>query len=119
MLLYSFVCLCHCVVVTVNAAVSAQDGRLLPGAGACEMELAHLVSQYADTCPGLEQYAIKRFAAALEAFPKVLADNSGCKATEALSRLYAAHQEGQKTAGFNVEVSTAYTVYSVLTCYVY
>ncbi|KAF0304636.1 T-complex protein 1 subunit theta [Amphibalanus amphitrite] len=82
------------------------DGRLLPGAGACEMELAHLVSQYADTCPGLEQYAIKRFAAALEAFPKVLADNSGCKATEVLSRLYAAHQEGKKTAGFNVEVRT-------------
>ena len=71
------------------------------------MELAHLVSQYADTCPGLEQYAIKRFAAALEAFPKVLADNSGCKATEVLSRLYAAHQEGKKTAGFNVEVRPA------------
>ena len=68
------------------------------------MQLAHLVSQYADTCPGLEQYAIKRFAAALEAFPKVLADNSGCKATEVLSRLYAAHQEGRETAGFNVEV---------------
>ncbi|XP_043229885.1 T-complex protein 1 subunit theta-like [Amphibalanus amphitrite] len=86
-----------------NFKALTKDGRLLPGAGACEMELAHLVSQYADTCPGLEQYAIKRFAAALEAFPKVLADNSGCKATEVLSRLYAAHQEGKKTAGFNVE----------------
>ncbi|XP_037080623.1 T-complex protein 1 subunit theta-like [Pollicipes pollicipes] len=86
-----------------NFKALTKDGRLLPGGGACEMELAHLVSQYADTCPGLEQYAIKRFASALEVFPKVLADNSGCKSTEVLSRLYAAHQEGRKTAAFNVE----------------
>jgi len=86
-----------------NFKALTKDGRLLAGGGACEMELARLVNEYGDTCPGLEQYAIKRFASALEVFPKVLADNAGTKATEVLSRLYAAHQEGKTTAAFNVE----------------
>ena len=34
------------------------------------------------TCPGLEQYSIKKYAEALEAFPKALAENSGVKVRE-------------------------------------
>ena len=54
--------------------------------------------------PGLEQYALKKFVAALEVFPKILADNAGVKSTELLAKLHAAHQEGMKNAGFNIEV---------------
>lgn len=57
------------------------------------------------TCPGLEQYAIQKFAQALETMPKILAENTGVKATEVLSQLYAAHQDGQKNVGVDVEVS--------------
>ena len=39
-----------------------QDGRLVPGAGASEVELARQIAQFAETCPGLDQYAIQRFA---------------------------------------------------------
>lgn len=57
------------------------------------------------TCPGLEQYAIKKFAEALETLPKILAENTGVKATEVLSKLYAAHHEGKQNVGVDVEVS--------------
>lgn len=81
-----------------------RDGRFLPGAGATEIELASQLVTFADTLPGLEQYAAHRFATALEIFPKVLAENSGNHAPELLSKLYAAHKEGQKTYGFNINV---------------
>lgn len=56
------------------------------------------------TCPGLEQYAIKKFAEALEAIPRALAENSGVKANEVISKLYAVHQEGNKNVGLDIEV---------------
>ncbi|XP_050537516.1 T-complex protein 1 subunit theta [Daktulosphaira vitifoliae] len=80
-----------------------RDGRLLPGAGATEMELAHQVSKYADTLPGLEQYAVKRFSVALEGFVKILADNTGVKSNETLAELNSLHSKGNKNAGFNIE----------------
>ena len=55
--------------------------------------------------PGLEQYAIKKFAEALETIPRALAENAGVKPTELISNLYAAHNSGDKKTGFNNEVS--------------
>lgn len=86
-----------------NFKTLARDGRLVPGAGATEMELARQIGQYADTCPGLDQYAIQRFAKALETFPRILADNAGLKATETVAELLAAHQEGKANSGICVE----------------
>lgn len=89
----------------------SRDGRFLPGAGATEVELAAQISKYADTLPGLDQYAVRKFATALESFPKTLAENSGNKASELLSKLYAAHKEGKKNYGFNIDVSVCPLVY--------
>ncbi|XP_003705377.1 chaperonin containing TCP1 subunit 8 [Megachile rotundata] len=80
-----------------------KDGRLIPGAGATEIEIAAQLASYADTLPGLEQYAVRRFATALEVFPKTLAENSGSHAPELLSKLYAAHKEGKKNYGFVID----------------
>ncbi|KAG2456475.1 PAXB1 protein, partial [Polypterus senegalus] len=55
------------------------------------------------SCPGLEQYAIKKFAEAFEAVPRALAENSGVKSNELISKLYAVHQEGNKNIGFDIE----------------
>ncbi|KAK4037386.1 hypothetical protein OUZ56_029423 [Daphnia magna] len=52
-----------------NFKVLSRDGRLVPGAGATEVELARQINQFADKCPGLDQYAIQKFAQALETFP--------------------------------------------------
>jgi len=86
-----------------NFKALTKDGRLLPGAGAVEIELAKQLSSISETYPGLEQYAIKKFAEAFEVIPKTLAENSGHKNTEVLSQLYAAHQEGKANFGFNIE----------------
>lgn len=86
-----------------NFKALTKDGRLLPGAGAVEIELAKQLTTLAESYPGLEQYAIKEFAKAFEVIPKTLAENSGHKNTEVLSQLYAAHQEGKATFGFNIE----------------
>lgn len=60
--------------------------------------------------PGLEQYAICAFAEALEAIPQVLAENAGIKAKNMVSVLYAAHAQGNATAGVDINVETPTTV---------
>jgi len=85
-----------------NFKALTRDGRLLPGAGAVDVELAKQLSSISESYPGLEQYAIKKFAESFEVVPRTLAENSGQKATEVLSQLYAAHQEGKANFGFNI-----------------
>ncbi|EMP25453.1 T-complex protein 1 subunit theta [Chelonia mydas] len=87
--------------------VLTRDKRLVPGGGATEIELAKQIASYGETCPGLDQYAIKKFAEAFEAIPRALAENSGVKANEVLSKLYAVHQEGNKNVGFDIEAEAA------------
>ncbi|VDO78861.1 unnamed protein product [Soboliphyme baturini] len=80
-----------------------KDARLLPGAGAVEVELARRIDSYGEVCPGLDQYAIKKFALALEALPKQLADNSGARSTVVLSKLYAEHQQNKQHMGVDLD----------------
>ncbi|XP_045449571.1 T-complex protein 1 subunit theta [Melitaea cinxia] len=80
----------------------ARDGRFLPGAGATEIELAQQLLTYADTLPGLEQYAVRKFALALENIPRALAENSGANATEVVNNIYKAHTENNKLAGYDI-----------------
>lgn len=87
-----------------------RDGRFLPGAGAVEIELAQHLSAYADTLPGLEQYAVRKFATALEGFPKALAENSGINTTEVVNKLYLAHKNGNKNEGFDIDSETPATI---------
>lgn len=79
-----------------------KDPRFVPGAGASEMELSRRLHEFADTRPGLDQYAIKKYAEALEVIPRVLAETSGFDGTNVISTLAAAHAEGQETAGLDV-----------------
>jgi len=77
--------------VNVIKAVT-KDARLVPGAGATEMQLVERISAFADKSPGLAQYAIKKYAEAFEVIPRTLAESAGLDATEVLARLYTAHQ---------------------------
>ncbi len=56
-----------------------KDGRCVAGAGATEIDLASRLARYAETCSGLEQYAITAFAESLEIVPFTLAENAGFK----------------------------------------
>jgi len=85
-----------------------KDNRFVPGAGATEIELAKQIASYGESCPGLEQYAIQKFAEALECVPRAIAENCGVKATEVVSKLYAAHQDStQKNVGIDITAEGA------------
>ncbi|XP_069937411.1 T-complex protein 1 subunit theta [Cherax quadricarinatus] len=87
-----------------------RDGRFVAGAGSTETELSRLIELYGLQCPGLEQYAIKKFAEALLIFPKVLADNCGALDQETLSNLLAAHTEGKTNFGFDCEGDGSFVI---------
>lgn len=70
-----------------------RDPRLVPGAGATEMQLVERINAFADKTPGLPQYAIRKYAEAFEIIPRTLAESAGLDATEILARLYTAHQQ--------------------------
>jgi T-complex protein 1 subunit theta len=87
-----------------------RNGTFLPGAGATEIELSQRLAEYADTLPGLEQYAVRKFAFALETFPKALAENSGVNATELVNLLHLAHKTEGKNQGFDIDSELPATV---------
>jgi T-complex protein 1 subunit theta len=57
--------------------------------------MARQVAEFGRKASGLDQYAIARFAEALEVVPRTIAENSGMQAGEVLAKLYAAHAAGQ------------------------
>ncbi|KAI5451457.1 T-complex protein 1 subunit theta [Naganishia albida] len=80
-----------------------RDGRLVPGAGASEIELARRVAEFGEKTPGLAQHAIRKWAEAMEVIPKTLAENAGLSAEDVVSALYKAHGEGQVDAGVDID----------------
>ncbi|PWN40380.1 putative CCT8-component of chaperonin-containing T-complex [Ceraceosorus guamensis] len=68
-----------------------RDARLVPGAGATEVELSRRVTEFGEKMPGLNQHAIRKFAEALEVVPRTLAENAGLDATETVSAVFAKH----------------------------
>lgn len=78
----------------VNAVKAiTKDPRLVPGAGATEMQLIERVSRSGERTPELSQYSIKKYAEAFEVVPRTLAESAGLDATEVLATLYAAHHK--------------------------
>ena len=54
-----------------------RDNRVVYGGGAAEIACSLAVEDAAVKTPGLEQYAMRAFAEALDAIPMALAENSG------------------------------------------
>jgi T-complex protein 1 subunit theta len=76
--------------VNVVKAIT-KDPRLVPGAGATEMQLIDRIGDFGGKTPGLMQYSIRKYAEAFEVVPRTLAESAGLDATEVLARLYSAH----------------------------
>ena len=88
-----------------------KDPRLLPGAGAVELELCKRLKQFADEVMGLDQYAIRKFAEAFDVVPRTLAENSGCDPTSIMHSLHQSHaQEETASMGFNIVTKEAFDV---------
>ncbi len=84
--------------VNVVKAIT-RDAKLVPGAGATEMQLIERISAYGERTPELSQYAIKKYAEAFEVIPRTLAESAGLDATEVLATLYAAHHKSSSKDG--------------------
>ena len=78
--------------VNVVKAIT-RDAKLVPGAGATEMQLIERISAYGEKTPELSQYAIKKYAESFEVIPRTLAESAGLDATAVLASLYAAHHK--------------------------
>lgn len=66
-----------------------RDNRIVYGGGAAEMSCSVMVSEVADHIVGVEQYAVRAFADALDAIPLALAENSGMQPIETLTAVKA------------------------------
>jgi len=81
------------------------DPALVPGGGATEMEVAHLLTQKAKSISGVTQWPYKAVATALEIIPRTLAQNCGANTIRSLTALRAkhAHEESHINWGINGE----------------
>ncbi|MEM0330534.1 MAG: thermosome subunit beta [Archaeoglobaceae archaeon] len=84
-------------------ACAIEDGKVVAGAGAPEMELSLRLKQWAPSIGGREQLAIEAFATALEVIPRTLAENAGIDPIDVIVNLKSAHEKGQKYAGVDVD----------------
>lgn len=64
-----------------------RDNRVVYGGGAAEIACSLAVSNAADKSPGLQQYAMRAFADALDSIPMALAENSGLSPIESLASI--------------------------------
>jgi chaperonin GroEL (HSP60 family) len=90
----------HDAVSVVRDAV--EDGKIVPGGGAPEVEVASQLREYAGTLKGREQLAVNRFADAMEIIPKTLAENAGHDPIDVIVALRADHGSGKNTMGVDV-----------------
>jgi thermosome len=76
-----------------DLAAALNDGYVVPGGGAIEVELAKAIREYATKFKGREQLAILGFADALEAIPRILAENAGLDPIDVLTELKVKHEK--------------------------
>ncbi len=85
-------------------AVTMEDGYIVPGGGASEIEILSSVENYASQIEGREQMAVKAFSKALTSIPRVLASNAGMDGMDVLMELRATHEkDGLRNHGVNID----------------
>jgi len=78
-----------------------EDGKVLAGGGAPEIDVSLSLRDYADSVGGREQLAVEAFADALEVIPRTLAENAGLDPIDSLVELRSAHDGGDTGAGLD------------------
>ncbi|KCV69360.1 T-complex protein 1 subunit epsilon [Fonticula alba] len=77
-----------------------RDNRIVYGGGSAEIACSIAISAEADSVPSIEQYAMRAYAAALDAVPMALAENSGFSPIDELTSVKAAQiAEGNSRLG--------------------
>jgi thermosome len=83
-----------------------EDGTVVAGGGASEMEVALSLRSYASGIGGREQMAITAFAEALEEIPRTIARNAGLDVINSILNLRAKHASN-KNAGLDIQTGAA------------
>lgn len=86
----------------LGVAVAVEVGKIVPGGGAVEIELARKLREYAETIGGREQLAINAFSEAIEIIPRTLAESTGKDPIDILVDLRTQHEKGRITYGVDV-----------------
>jgi len=97
----------HDAISVVSAVI--EDGKIVVGGGAPEIELAKRLREYAETVGGREALAVNGFANAIERIPRTLAENAGLDSIDVLVDLRAKHEK-PNGKNFGIDVYTGETV---------
>ena len=82
-------------------AATIEEGKVLIGGGACEIDLVKRLREYGESVSGREQLAILKYAEALEVIPRTLIENAGLDTINLIADLKAAHEKSN-LIGINV-----------------
>jgi len=85
-----------------DVAAVIKDRKIVPGAGAVEIEVARKLREFSNTLSGREQLAVQEFANALEFIPLTLAENAGLDPIDILTELKSRHDNGEINSGINL-----------------
>ncbi len=78
-----------------------EDGKILPGGGATEIECALRLRKFSNTLPNREQLAVHAFSEAIMEIPRCLARNSGMDPSSVIAVLITKHANGAKNMGIS------------------
>jgi archaeal chaperonin len=99
--------------------VAIEDGKVVAGAGAPEIETELRLAEYASSVGGREQLAIEAFSKALEIIPWTIAENAGIDSIDAIIKLKTAHDKKKKNgAYFGLDLDTGEAVNMLDRCVV-
>src|SRR3989339_380976 len=79
-----------------------KSGKIVAGAGSCEIEVAKQLREFSESLSGREQLAVKAFADSLEIIPRTLAENAGLDPIDIIIALKSSHDKKQIWAGVDV-----------------
>ena len=91
-----------------TVGITLEDGKVVAGAGAPEIELGLRLSKFAASVGGREQLAIEKFAKAMECIPWTLAENAGLDPIDVIIKLKHAHSgKNGQYMGINLDTGEA------------
>ncbi len=85
-----------------GVAASLELGKVVPGGGAVEIQIAKQLRKYAESFKGREQLAVNAFANSMEIVPKSLAENGGLDPIDKLAQLRSEHEKNRLSSGLDI-----------------
>ncbi|KXB05150.1 thermosome subunit [candidate division MSBL1 archaeon SCGC-AAA382A03] len=81
---------------------AVEVGKIVPGGGASELELAMKISEFSDSVGGKEALAVRSFADAVESLTRALAENAGMDPIDTIVDLRSKHEDEGSSYGLDV-----------------